>query len=174
MTLRTPRLTLVPATAEHLHAELHAPQRLAGMLGAVVSPAWPTDEYDRGALEFFHARMVEGGASVEGWYVWYALRHPDADGPCELVAAGGYVGPPSAEGVVEIGYSVLERWRRRGYASDMVAALVARAFEHDGVTRVIAHTHDTNAGSVAVLERHGFVRTGPGEDPTTVRFERAR
>ena len=40
-----------------------------------------------------------------------------------LVAAGGYFGPP-AGGSVEIGYSVIPEARERGYATELVEALV--------------------------------------------------
>ena len=166
------QITLVAATLAHVCAELDAPGELAALLGAEVSSAWPAGEYDRDAIEFFRARLEEGGADVAGWYGWYAIREADAESPRTLVGAGGYFGPPDAEGTVEIGYSVLPRWQRRGYAGLMVAALVARAFTFARVERVIAHTTEANVASVAVLRRCGFAMTGGGREPGTVRFER--
>ena len=66
--LESRRLTLISSTFAHLRTELESPQQLAGVLKAVVSPEWPTGEYDRDAMEFFRARLEEGGATVEGWY----------------------------------------------------------------------------------------------------------
>lgn len=168
-----PRLTLVAATLEHVRTELEAPERLARLLDAEVPDEWPTGEYDRDAMEFFRARLEEGGETAAGWYGWYALRAGDADGPRALVGAD-YFGPPGEDGVVEIGYSVVPRWQRRGYASEIVDALVARAFELPHVTRVIAHTTPANAASVGVLRRCGFTHTGAGAEPGSIRFERVR
>ena len=168
------RLTLIAATLAHVRTELDAPERLAALLGAEVSGAWPTGEYDRDAMEFFRARLEEGGEAAAGWYGWYAVRNEDADGPRALVGAGGYFGPPGGDGRVEIGYSVLPEWQRRGYASEIVDALVARAFGVPDVTLVIAHTTPENVGSVGVLARCGFVDAGPGAEPGSIRFERAR
>jgi RimJ/RimL family protein N-acetyltransferase len=137
-----------------------------------VSREWPSGEYDRDAMEFFRARLEEGGDAAVGWYGWYAVRNEDADGPRALVGAGGYFGPPDEEGRVEIGYSVLPAWQRRGYAGEIVDALRARAFGVPGVTLVVAHTTKENAGSVAVLARCGFAHAGPGAEPGTLRFER--
>jgi len=79
--LRSPRLTLIASTLAHLRTELESPKQLAGMLDAVVSREWPTGEYDRDAMEFFRARLEEGGEAVEGWYGWYAVREADREGP---------------------------------------------------------------------------------------------
>ena len=48
--------------------------------------------------------------------------------PPTLVGAGGYFGPPDADGTVEIGYSVLPEWQRHGYATQMTEALVNNVF----------------------------------------------
>jgi len=168
------RLTLVAATLEHVRTELEAPGRLASLLGAEVSRDWPTGEYDREAMEFFRERLEEGGEAAAGWYGWYAVRNADAEGPRALVGAGGYFGPPDGDGRVEIGYSVLPGWQRRGYASELVQALVAQAFGFARVRQVIAHTTAENTGSVGVLARCGFVHAGPGAQPGMIRFERTR
>jgi RimJ/RimL family protein N-acetyltransferase len=172
-TLHTKRLTLIATTIAHLRTELDTPEQLGAVLGAVVSPDWPTGEYDRGAMEFFRARLEEGGAAVVGWYGWYALRHADAEGPCALVGSAGYFGPPSPEGTVEIGYSVLPEWQRRGYAVEIVEALAANAFAHAAVHRVIARATESNVASIGVLTRAGFVPAGTSED-AKLRFVRER
>ena len=169
--LYTQRLTMIAATLKHVRIELESPEHLSILLDARVSSAWPTGEYDRDAMEFFRARLEEGGKEVEGWYGWYAVRTADAQGSRALVGAGGYFGPPGSEGVVEIGYSVLPEWRRMGYASEIVQALLERAFSHAQVTKVIAHTTESNPASIGVLLRCGFVAAGAGQEADTLRFE---
>lgn len=44
------------------------------------------------------------------------------------MGSGGYFGPPNSEGEVKIGYSVLSKWQRRGYATETVNSLVSYAF----------------------------------------------
>src|ERR1051325_108013 len=169
--LHSPRLILIAATLAHVRAELESPEQLAILLGAVVSTEWPTGEYDRDAIEFFRARMEEGGEEVAGWYIWYAVRISDLEGPRALVGAAGYFGPPDAEGTVEIGYSVLPEWQRRGYASEIVQVLVEHAFTFARVERVIAHTTEANPASIAVLLRCGFEAAGTGRESGSLRFE---
>ncbi len=171
MQVETLRLTLHAAAPEHVRAELENPAQLGVLLDAEVSAAWPPGEYDRDALEFFRARLEAEGAAAVGWYSWYAVKKADSDGPRALVAAAGFLGPPDAAGVVEIGYSVLPEWQRRGYASEIVEALVLRALSQPAVRRVIAHTAAANVASAAVLLRCGFTQVGTGAEAGTIRFE---
>ena len=172
--LQSDRLTLVAATATHVRTELEAPERLALLLDAAVSPEWPSGEYDRDAMEFFLSRFEEGGESAEGWYGWYALGSGRDFTRRTLVGAGGYFGPPAADGTVEVGYSVLPEWQRRGYASEIVGALAQHAFTFPEIIRIIAHTAADNFGSIKVLERCGFLSAGAGAQAGTLRFERFR
>ncbi len=169
LTLRTPRLDLVAASAAHHAAELESPAVLARLLGAEVPPGWPPGEYDRPAIEYFRARLIENPDGV-GWFGWYAVRRRVGAAPALVVGAGGYFGPPGPDGVVEIGYSVVESFRAQGFASELVEALVARAFATPGVVRVVAQTRPENVGSVRVLERCGFALEGLGREPGTILF----
>jgi RimJ/RimL family protein N-acetyltransferase len=171
--LRTRRLELVATTLRHIEAELQSPQALEPLLGIAIPTGWPPGEYDRPALEFFRDRLLAGGPSHVGWYGWYALTRDLAGRRESLVAGAGYLGPPSG-GTVEIGYSVIPDARGRGYAPELVEALVAHAFEFPEVQRVIAHTSDSNVASTQVLLKCGFTRVGPGTEPGTIEYQRER
>jgi ribosomal-protein-alanine N-acetyltransferase len=173
LTIQTPRLRLVAGSLEHIDAELQDPASLEAILGVAIPASWPPGEYDRDALDFFRGRLVAGGPSQVGWYVWYALTS-DAEGHCDsLVAAGGYFGPPS-QGSVEIGFSVIPEARSRGYATEVAQALIARAFEQPGVQVVNARTADSNLPSARVLLKCGFHCVGPGTEPGTAEYQIAR
>lgn len=169
--LQSELLTLVASTATHVRTELEAPEQLAHLLGAVVSPEWPSGEYDHDAMVFFLSCFEAGGDSAEGWYAWYALSPDGGSAPRTLLGAGGYFGPPDADGTVEIGYSILPEWQRRGYASEMVKMLAAHAFTFSQVNRVLAHTAEGNSASIKVLVRSGFHPAGAGAEAGTLRFE---
>lgn len=172
-TLFTHRLELIASSALHVRTELETPEQLTHLLKATVSPAWPSGEYDRDAMEFFLARFEEGGARVQGWYGWYALCSGGPDAVRALVGAGGYFGPPNEHGTVEVGYSILPEWQRLGYAREMVQALVKHARSFAEVRHVIAHTATTNGPSIKVLLACGFQVAGTGDDAHTLRFEHA-
>lgn len=168
--IHTARLLLVATTVDHLRIELDHPEKLGAMLGARVPKSWPPGLYDRDAMQFFLAKGIEGGEDAVGWYGWYAIQRRDAENESRLVGSGGYLGPPTPEGDIEIGYSVADEERCRGYATEMVKALVARALESTAVKRVFAEAHETNSTSLKVLERSGFAQIGPGREEGYLRL----
>lgn len=171
--LRTDRLELVAATLDHLNAELSGPAALGRLLRAEVPSSWPPGEYDRDAIEFFKSKLEEAPHRV-GWYAWYVISL-DADGTRRsLVAGAGYLGPPSVEGEVEIGYSVVPEERGKGYAAEAVRALIGHALQQPAVERIIAHTADSNVASSAVLNRLGFKRVGPGQASDSSKYQLTR
>lgn len=170
--LKSTRLELISSSTAYIRIELEAPELLAEKLNANVSPAWPSGEYDRDAMEFFLTCFEAGGDKVQGWYGWYAINTDIETGKRSLVGSGGYFGPPDSSGTVEIGYSILPEWQRQGYASEIVRILVSHAFTFGKVTKVIAHTSSENVASTGVLTSCGFVNTGLGEDKVHLRFER--
>lgn len=167
----TRRLTLVAATAEHLLTEIASPEQLGELLQAVVPAGWPPGEYDTEAQEFFLGRLLEGGDDVVGWYGWYALAEDRGSQRPVLIAAGGFLGPPDANGDVEIGYSVHAQWRRQGFAKELVHDLVTFALENRLVRRIVAHTTTENVASCEVLRTCGFSALEASLEPPAVAYE---
>lgn len=155
--LRTERLQLIPCPAEVARAAVgEGAAAAARLLGVEVHPAWPPADL----LEVLpgYADVVEIDPRWCIWGVWLAL---DAAGT-RLVGDAGFKGPPDSDGSVEIGYGVMEDLRSRGYATEMVRALVGWAFER-GVKRMQARCLPTNLASQAVLKKVGFRRVGEDE-----------
>ena len=171
--IRTERLELVPATLAHVDADLRSREALGEILGAAVPASWPPGEYDRSAMEFFRTRLSASSDAI-GWYGWYAIHCSRPEEGRVVVGAGGYFGPPGADGVVEIGYSVAPEFRKLGFATELVRGLVQRALSVPGVVRLIAHTTTANPESIRVLEKCGFALVGPGHEVGTIQYERLR
>lgn len=167
---RLSRLELVPASRELIQAELDSHNKLASALGVRVPDDWPPGQYDRPAIEYFKARLTEKPEDV-GWYSWYAIRRATESTPATLVGASGFFGPPTADQVVEVGYSIVSAFEGQGYATELLTFLVGYAFSTGNVKRIIAHTTPTNVGSIRVLEKAGFRLVGPGKEPGTVQYE---
>lgn len=81
----------------------------------------------------------------------------------EAVGQLGTKGPIGVDGTVEIGYGLNRDVRGRGLATEAVGALVAQ-LRRRGVTTVTAQTAVTNVASQKVLQHNGFERTGTGWD----------
>jgi len=169
--LRTERLDLVAATPELLQAERMGPVHLEKKLAAHVPPSWPPPLNGDDTLRWSIAQLAQDPGAV-GWVCWYFLHREH--GQRRAVGVGGFAGRPGADGVVEIGYSIVPECHRLGLAPEAVHALLAWAFGHREVQQVRAHTRPELVPSIRVLEKCGFRRAGAGTEPGTVRFELQR
>ena len=64
-----------------------------------------------------------------------------------------------APGAVEFGYTIFPQWQGQGYATEASTALMAWA-QQQGVTRFVLSISPTNAPSVQIASRLGFVKIG--------------
>jgi len=165
----TARLELIAATLAHLEAELQDPPALGALLGVTIPEDWPPGEYDRDAMVFFRDQLLTAGPEAAGWYGWYAVTLKANGTRDTLVASAGFFGPPE-QGSVEIGYSVVPSARRQGFATEIVRALLARAFREPSVREVLAHTGDGNEASAGVLLACGFQRVCFDTDRDAARY----
>jgi ribosomal-protein-alanine N-acetyltransferase len=171
--LETQRLRLIPATIASLQAEIEQPNRLGEVLGVHVPENWPPDLYDRDAIDFTLRHVTENPALTD-WLLYYFVQKATTDAPAIAVGSGGFTGLPTEEGVVKVGYSILEQYRRRGYASEATGAFVDHAFAQPDIEYVIADTYPELAPSIGVLEKLGFVYAGPGDEERVIRYELPR
>lgn len=167
----TPRMRLVPSTAELVRAEIHDRAAFARLLGARVPDGWPPGEA-ADALDWFLERLEAGGPEASGWYGFYGIvLEGEPDAPV-LVGGGGSLGPP-VDGSAEIGYSLMPVFQNRGYATEMMAAINEWLAADPRVARITAETAVDNEPSQRVLARLGFAHVGPGREPGTLAFERS-
>jgi RimJ/RimL family protein N-acetyltransferase len=175
--IRTPRLRLVRASPEMLHAELESVNALARALAMDVAAGWPPEFYDADAVRWTLRWMAAHPDQLQ-WSFYYLVEHPaEGERGDRLIGAGGYKGGPDESGAVEIGYAVVAERRRRGFAREAVDGLLALAFAERAVARVIAHTLVELAPSIAVLRSAGFRFVGEGHDPiepSAVQYEITR
>jgi RimJ/RimL family protein N-acetyltransferase len=162
-------MRLVASTAELVRAEIADHVELGRLLGATVPAGWPPGEA-ADALQWLLARLEEGGPAATGWYGFYGIVE-DARTTPTLAGGGGTLGPPEA-GQVEIGYSLMDEFQGRGYATEMMAAIIGWIGRDPRVTRIVAETDEANEPSRRLLERLGFAAVGTGREPKSLRFAR--
>lgn len=105
---------------------------------------------------------------------WVARAVATRDGG-SVVGHAGFHGPPDADGMVEVGYAVVPEHRRLGYATAMLARLLAIAAEDPAVRVVRASVGPDNVASLATIAHFGFVQIGQqwdDEDGLELVFER--
>jgi len=170
----TERLQLVAATPELCQAERIGPLAVGSALGAQVPPSWPPPVFEPDDVERVR-KQLEAAPTNATWTLYYVIsKPPDAGGLPTLVGVAGFGGPPSPDGVVEIGYAVAVEHQHRGYATEAVRALVAHAFAESRVAVVVATTFPTLEPSIGVLQKTGFHHVASDPKTGLMRFERRR
>lgn len=167
------RLTLISGTRAIFAVQPTERERLAALLQATVPDNWPPQHYDQQVLDYL-IWYLAGHEGTEVWLMWYMLLPAAAQDTPVVIGSIGFTGAPSYDGTLELGYSVLAQYQRKGYASEAIATLLAWAFAHEQVRRVRAYTYPTLAASIRVLEKTGFCYTGPGPEVGVIAYELTR
>jgi RimJ/RimL family protein N-acetyltransferase len=129
-------------------------------LDASIPPDWP-DEHDAGFLRF-RQRQLERAPQAEPWLVRAViLREPVRT----MIGHAGFHGQPGVNGkqeadALELGYTIFEPHRGRGYATEAAQALMDWAATEKGVRKFIASVAPHNDPSLAIVKKLGFVQTG--------------
>ncbi len=170
--IRTDRMTLLPATEGLLTAAGLGAEALSSSTGVRVGINWPPDLFDRDATDWY-LDGLRADPMFAQWGLFFMVLRDTVENGSLIVGVAGFKGPPIA-GKVEIGFSVMESYRRRGLATEATKALVRVALSNPDVVGVIAHTLPELRASIGVLRSCGFSRIGPAEEhgQTILRFER--
>jgi ribosomal-protein-alanine N-acetyltransferase len=163
--IATARLDLVSMSPDFLDALLHGRREEAsGLLGATLPGAFP-NEHDAAFLNLRLRQMRQDPLWQECLVRAIVLRE---DGR-PMIGHAGFHGPPGvnglrASGALEIGYTIFEPYRGRGYARESAQALLDWARSELGVTHFVASAAPDNAPSLAIIRRLDFVQTGEAWD----------
>ena len=163
--IRSERLELVSLSADEIDALL-AGRRwdVESSAGITLYAGWPTEDGRR--FLRLRAEQMRAHPPARQWLVRaMVLREPGRP----MVGHAGFHGPPGANGpqsadAVELGYTVFEEFRGRGYATEAARALMAWARAEHGLRHFIASVAPDNAPSLAIVRRLGFVQTGTQRD----------
>jgi [ribosomal protein S5]-alanine N-acetyltransferase len=126
----------------------------AQAIGLPVPPAFVEDTW----LWNYRLQQVVADPSCAPWLVRAVVVRCD-DGEEVIPGYAGFHGPPDGRGMVEIGYTVLPEYRRRGLARAAVAELLAFAADH-GATIIRASVSPGNAPSLGLIASYGFAQVG--------------
>lgn len=154
MDIESPRLLLVPFDLPLLEATQAGDLADVGaLLNAAIPAGWPSEGVREWQLPEQIARLNREPDQLPWLGRLILLRRPRA-----LIGGINLKGAPDARGRVEIGYEIVEAFRRKGYASEAVEALCQWCFAQPQVTAVYARTQAGNAISQHMLQRLGFAR----------------
>lgn len=158
--LRTSRLRLVPLGDEHLDLEVELdadPEVLRYLDGRART---------RHEVQQAHARRMAAGRSVPGLGVWIGFTDERFVGMWMLQPPDG-PDQPYGPGEADLGYRLLRRCWRQGFASEGARELVRYGFSELGLERIFAQTLTVNVPSRTTMASIGmtYVRSFPTESP---------
>lgn len=130
---------------------------LCSALRVAPPPSWPPPLFDAGALAWFIAQL-RADPSLAPWLGNYVVA--DIEGVETLVGSAGFKGRPDPQGNVEIGYSIVAAFQRRGLGRQAVGLLLERARSEREVRCVRAETLRDAVASRGLLAACGFTYTG--------------
>jgi RimJ/RimL family protein N-acetyltransferase len=144
------------------------------LAGLKLPEYWP-DAHDRRFLAF-RLRQMREQPELEPWFV-YGVVLPEGERP--LIGHAGFHGPPGtnalkAADAIEVGYTIFEPFRRRGYATEVTRTLIDWAARKHGIRHFVASVAPGNEPSLALVRRLGFEQTGrhwDQEDGEELEFE---
>jgi RimJ/RimL family protein N-acetyltransferase len=169
--LKAGRLRLVAITPEMLLAEQEADAaRLGSLLRARLTEEWPPVDWEPYLHKMIQKQYDELPTSF-GWHRYVVLDGGLGRSRTLVGAIGGF---PRAYGDVEIGYSTLPAFQRRGYATAAARALVDWLLTQEGVRSVSAQTYLYVPESIKVMQRCGMSYVGEGDEVGTVRYRKVR
>jgi RimJ/RimL family protein N-acetyltransferase len=151
----TPRVEILQLDAAALRAlgkgDLNAANRSSPV---PLTPYLAGDECRR-VWEIRAVQVVEDPASAA--WVTGIVWDPERE---QAVGRAGFHGPPDADGMVEVGYSIDPQFRRQGYARAALRALFARAEAEPDVRTFRATISPDNVASRELVLAHGLVQVG--------------
>ncbi len=136
-------------------ADAGAVARYAGDAEVALKTANIPHPYERYQADEHILWMREKNAVGEGSSLAIAPKRQ----PSELIGLVG-VRPCEEKGAANLGYWLAKPFWGQGLMTEAATALVELAFDYTDVERILASALPTNAASLRVLEKLGFVRTG--------------
>jgi len=150
------RLDLISMSPAFLSASLTGRRvDAARLLGAALPSDWPGD-----AARWMQRRLEQltRYPAAQPWLLRAMVLRDAPDRP--LVGHITFHDPPGPDDWVEVGYSVLPDYRRRGYAHEAVEALLDWATREHTILRFRASVSPDNKPSLGLVRKLGFREIG--------------
>jgi RimJ/RimL family protein N-acetyltransferase len=170
----TPRLDLVAVTPESIQCQIGFGPSMRSDLGAIlqaeVSEEWPHENWEPHVLDYLLNLFAEDPAA-SGWCRYLILRETESN-KRTLIGTFGCGFPRQESGEAELGYGILPKWQRQGFAPEAVSAMLPWLASQRPVRVFVAQTFPHLRGSVRVLEKCGFHPAGKGYEEGAILFRR--
>lgn len=143
----TERLIIIPMSYSLMCSVLESRYEELAVLGIKRNMDWPgQDTID---ILSFLKDGLENKDEVSGFDIWMIVKKEDMT----IIGDAGFKGLPDEDGIIEIGFGLIEDEQRKGYGYEVANALINWAFLQKGVKKIKADCLVNNYGSIRVLQR---------------------
>lgn len=151
---QAPAVTLVRVPATLLHELARGERGPASRASDLLTPYLTGEE----CVGLWRRRSAQIEAEPEdgAWITRFVV----VAGVTGAVGVAGFHGRPDERGMVEVGYRIDPRHRRRGYARAALETLLAVARDEPTVAVVRATVSPDNVASRALIDQYGFAEVG--------------
>ncbi len=151
--VETEHLKLLPFSLALKKAVIADRAAVTSMIDAYMPDDWPGPALLE-AMPFFIHLMESDPAGGR----WDGIIIHKSDKT--VIGDMGFKGGPDENGMIEMGYSIIPAYRRRGYATEMARRLIDWAFQLPEVKVITAECLIDNIGSSKVLQNVGMQCVG--------------
>ncbi|MBS4538689.1 GNAT family N-acetyltransferase [Clostridium sp. D2Q-11] len=148
--LYTDRLIIMPLKYEMIDIILDKRSAFEDRYNLKLSKEWPMEAI-KGLLPKY-INVVRHNPEEAQWGVWIMIDKKSN----YIIGDLGFKGSPDNNGIIEVGYSIVESYRNRGLTSEGVGELIKWAFLKQEVNKITARCLVDNYPSIKVLERLKF------------------
>lgn len=163
-TLDTERLTLVRTTEDFLNHSFEGNVEASEeWLNATIPEDWFAKK------EFIDLRRTQlrDDPTYREWSVWAIVLSESS----QMIGHIGFHSPPDLAYLlkfvptgIEFGYTIFPKYRRNGYATEAIQALMAWAIREQGIKNLIISISPDNTPSQALARHFGFKKIGEHQD----------
>ncbi|MFM6841759.1 MAG: GNAT family N-acetyltransferase [Candidatus Planktophila sp.] len=157
--ISTPRLVLHHIPADGLISLMDDKSDLLAIAGRDISNPYRVLIDDEGPLPWRVPQVKEDPEKNKWFLRFITLAHTK-----EIIGSTSFHGAPDADGMIEIGIGLDERFWGKGYAKEALKGMWLWVCNQPGVTTLRYTVSPSNIASVKIIEGFGFAHIGQQMD----------
>jgi RimJ/RimL family protein N-acetyltransferase len=165
--IETERLIIKPLTYEQLTKNVRLDNSLETELDLNATSRTISADLKEALEQTILPNVADSNKNYLFSTIWTLISKADN----KMVGDLCFVGEPDADGVIEIGYGTYEEFRKRGFMTEAVGAMIKWAKKQPDIRTIIASTDKTNVDSYSVLQKNNFQKSGETETLYNWRLE---
>ena len=165
--IETERLILKPLTYEQLKKYIRLDNSLETELNLDTTLRTISPELKEALEKTILLNVADSNKNYLFSTIWTIISKADN----KMVGDLCFVGEPNADGEIEIGYGTYEAFRKRGFMTEAVSAMIKWANKQPSIRTIIASTDKTNVDSYSILQKNNFRKSGETETLFNWRLE---